>query len=129
MQLARDGRGAVPMTFHDPCYLGRYEGVLDEPRAVLVAAGLSITEMPRRRERSYCCGGGSAGFAREQEVAVRVDQRRKEEVVATGAKLLVTACPECKMMLNSAVEETMDLAEVVAGALARSDGAPAAPPS
>ncbi len=129
VKLQQDGRGAVPMTFHDPCYLGRYEGVLDEPRAVLAAAGFAITEMPRRRERSYCCGGGNAGFAREQEVAVRVDQKRKEEVVATGAKLLVTACPECKMMLNSAVEETLDLAEVVAGALAAPVAPPAAPAS
>ncbi len=112
------------MTFHDPCYLGRYEGVFDEPRAVLEAAGLAINEMPRRRERSYCCGGGSAGFAREQEVEVRVDQKRKEEIVATGATRLVTACPECKMMLDSAVEETVDLAELVA---ARSRARPRAP--
>jgi Fe-S oxidoreductase len=124
IRLERDGAAPPPMTFHDPCYLGRYEGVFDEPRSVLAAAGLTLTEMPRRRERSYCCGGGSAGFAREQEVAVRVDQRRKEEIVATGAKLLVTACPECKMMLDSAVEETRDLAEVVAARLAPAASAP-----
>lgn len=129
LQLTRNGNGAVPTTFHDPCYLGRYEGVLDEPREILAAAGFAVTEMGRKRERSYCCGGGNAGFAREQEVAVRVDQKRKEEVVATGAKLLVTACPECKMMLNSAVEDTQDLAEVVAGALAAPPAAAAAPPA
>jgi Fe-S oxidoreductase len=60
---------------------------------------------------------------------VRVDQRRKEEIVATGAKLLVTACPECKMMLDSAVAETRDLAEVVAARLAPAvPAAPAATP-
>ncbi len=120
LELAPAAERSTPpiTTFHDPCYLGRYEGVFDEPRDLLAAAGHPVTEMPRRRERSYCCGGGSAGFARESEEPTRVDQKRKAEVVATGAKLLVTACPECKMMLNSAVEETMDLAEVVAAALA-----------
>lgn len=118
LRLQPEGPEAPKTTFHDPCYLGRYEGVFDEPRAVIEKAGLAIAEMPRRRERSYCCGGGSAGFAREQEVEVRVDQKRKEEIVATGAKRLVTACPECKMMLNSAVEETVDLAELVAARLA-----------
>jgi Fe-S oxidoreductase len=117
-----NGGERPPVTFHDPCYLGRYEGVYDEPREVLAAAGFRVTEMPRRRERSYCCGGGAAGFVRESEEPTRVDQKRKAEVAATGAKLLVTACPECKMMLNSAVEETRDLAEVVAAALAPAAG-------
>ncbi len=105
------------LTFHDPCYLGRYEKVFDAPRAVISAAGGRLTELARRRERSYCCGGGSAGFVREQEVDKRVDQERKEEVVASGAELLVTACPECKMMLDAAVDETVDLAELVAASM------------
>jgi Fe-S oxidoreductase len=54
---------------------------------------------------------------REQEVDKRVDQERKEEVVASGADLLVTACPECKMMLDAAVDETVDLAELVAASM------------
>jgi len=114
-------------TYHDPCYLGRYEGVYDEPRQLLAAAGLPLRELTRRRERSYCCGGGSAGFAREQEGKRRVDQVRKDEIAASGAKLLVTACPECKMMLGTAVDQTKDLAEVVAEALA--PAAAAAPAS
>jgi Fe-S oxidoreductase len=104
-------------TYHDPCYLGRYEGVYDAPRDVLARAGFTLHELTRRREKSFCCGGGSAGFVREQKVSRRVDQERKAEIVASGAKLLVTACPECKMMLNAAVEETKDLAEVVADAM------------
>ena len=129
LQLLPEGPGAPPTTFHDPCYLGRYEGVFEEPRRVIADAGIEVVEMPRRRERSYCCGGGSAGFAREQEVAVRVDQKRKEEIVATGAKRLVTACPECKMMLGSAVEETLDLAELVAARLAPAAERAAPPPA
>lgn len=109
----------VPATYHDPCYLGRYEEVYDAPRDVIRKAGLAVTEMDRHRERAVCCGGGGAGFARQtEEEGKRVDQLRKSHVKDTGAKLLVTGCPECKMMLDAAVEETKDLAEVVAEALA-----------
>jgi len=102
------------LTFHDPCYLGRYENTYEAPRQVIAQAGFELKELPRKRERSFCCGGGSAGFAREQEVKKRVDQERKREIAESGAQVLITACPECKMMLNAAVEETKDLAELVA---------------
>ncbi len=101
------------LTYHDPCYLGRYEATYDEPRSVIRAAGFDITEMPRRRERSYCCGGGSAGFARDSDTDLRIDAERKREVVESGANMLVTGCPECKMMLDAAVDETVDLVELV----------------
>ena len=115
-RLALNGGGnGKRLTFHDPCYLGRYEGVFDAPREVIRKAGWQIDELPRRRERSFCCGGGSAGFAREQEVERRVDQERKREIESSGADILVTACPECKMMLDAAVSETVDLVELVAG--------------
>jgi len=77
-------------------------------------AGLKVTEMQRHGAKAMCCGGGNAGFAREQQVKKRVDQVRKEQVRETGAEMLVVACPECKMMLNAAVDETRDLAELVA---------------
>ncbi len=105
-------------TYHDPCYLGRYEGVFDAPREIIQSVGLPLVELPRNRERSYCCGGGNAGFRREQEVPERVDQVRKDEIQASGAKLLVTGCPECKMMLNDTTDETRDLAEIVADRMA-----------
>jgi len=107
-------RNGVKTTYHDPCYLGRYEGVYEAPRNLIAQAGFELTELPRHGARSYCCGGGNAGFAREQKVAKRVDQVRKEEIKNSGAKLLITSCPECKMMLNAAVEQTMDIAELVA---------------
>jgi Fe-S oxidoreductase len=114
IKLAKsNGQGRV-LTFHDPCYLGRYEGAYDAPRQVITQAGFEWKELRRRRERSFCCGGGSAGFVREQDVKWRVDQERKREIAASGANVLITACPECKMMLNAAVEETKDLAELVA---------------
>lgn len=122
LRLDRAKHGGVATTYHDPCYLGRYEGVFDAPREVIRAAGLEVTEMERHGKRAVCCGGGNAGFVREQEVEVRVDQIRKEHVQATGARLLVTGCPECKMMLSAATDVTKDLAELVAEALVE-DGA------
>ncbi len=114
-----NGSGKPPATYHDPCYLGRYEKVYDAPRDVIRKAGLAVTEMERHRERAVCCGGGGAGFARQsEEEGKRVDQLRKGHVKDTGAQLLVTGCPECKMMLDAAVAETKDIAEVVAEALA-----------
>jgi Fe-S oxidoreductase len=109
--------GGKRLTYHDPCYLSRYEKVLSAPRDVISRAGYSLTELPRQRERSFCCGGGSAGFVRTHEEERRVDQERKSEVAESGADILVTACPECKMMLDATVSETLDLAELVARAL------------
>jgi len=111
------GKNGVRTTYHDPCYLGRYENVFATPREIIRQCGFEITEIERHGKRAVCCGGGSAGFVREQEVELRVDQVRKDQVSAVGAQLLVTACPECKMMLDSAVDETKDLAEVVAAAM------------
>ena len=102
------------VTFHDPCYLGRYEQQYDAPREIIGRTGLPFKELGRRRERSFCCGGGNAGFTFQHEEEKRVDQERKREIKESGANLLVTACPECKMMLDATVEETKDLAELVA---------------
>ncbi len=114
ISLETNGDGAQRITFHDPCYLGRYEGVFDAPRDVIRDAGFDLIELGRSRKRSFCCGGGSAGFVREQEVETRVDQERKREISESGADVLVTGCPECKMMLAGAAQETVDLAELVA---------------
>lgn len=114
--LPLDGPAAeMEATFHDPCYLARFENISEAPREVLAAAGVKLRELPHRRERTLCCGGGAAGFVREQ----RIDQPRRAEIGASGVPLLVTACPECRMMLDATLEETRDIAEVVARALRR----------
>jgi Fe-S oxidoreductase len=111
--LELDGGAAPPLAaYHDPCYLARFERTSDAPRAVLAAAGFTLSEMPHRRERTLCCGGGAAGFAREQ----RVDRARRAEIKTSGAPLLITACPECRMMLDAVVDQTWDIAEAVAHA-------------
>ncbi len=117
LEITGNGRSDRKLTYHDPCYLGRFEHVYDEPRDLIRRTGAELVELGRSRERSFCCGGGSAGFMREQEVARRVDVERKTEIAGSGARTLVTGCPECKMMLDAAVEETVDLAELVAASL------------
>jgi Fe-S oxidoreductase len=100
--------------YHDPCYLARYEAIVEAPRAVLGAAGITVRELPHRGARTLCCGGGAAGFVRELQSDQRLDRVRRAEIVASGVELLVTACPECRMMLGAAVDQTKDLAEILA---------------
>lgn len=100
--------------YHDPCYLARYEAIADAPRAVLAAAGATVRELPHRGAWTLCCGGGAAGFVRELESDQRLDRVRRAEIIGSGADLLVTACPECRMMLGATVDETKDLAEILA---------------
>ena len=115
LQLDPQEHSGQRITYHDPCYLGRYEDVYEAPRDLIARSGGDFAELPRRRARSFCCGGGAAGFAlgHEQE-GTRVDQARKQEIIDSGAQVLVTGCPECKMMLNSAVEQTLDIADLLA---------------
>lgn len=105
------------VTYHDPCYLGRYEGMYREPRELIGAAGGSLVEIDPHRARSFCCGGGAAGFVIEAEGENRVDQERKRQIEEAGVDLLVTSCPECRMMLAGTLEETKDVSELLADAL------------
>jgi Fe-S oxidoreductase len=112
-------------TFHDPCYLGRHNGVYDAPRSVLDALGLKTVEMERARNRSFCCGGGSLYLFHEGECEQRMGVARLEMAASAGADVVVTACPFCLINLEDAVKttgredsmEVLDLAELVARAL------------
>ncbi len=117
LRLNPDKSDKRKITYHDPCYLGRFEKEFDAPRSAIARTGANLIELPRRREKSFCCGGGGGGFVRESPDPRRVDQERKQEIADSGADVLVTGCPECKMMLNAAVGETVDLAEFVARSL------------
>ena len=124
------------VTFHDPCYLGRQNGVLDAPREVLGQLPGELVEMPRSRRDSFCCGAGGAQFWKEEEPGARtVGAERYAEARATGADIVATGCPFCLQMLESAKgdaegPELRDVAELlaeglpvpVAGGEGRSDG-------
>jgi Fe-S oxidoreductase len=92
------------VTFHDPCYLGRYAGKVDEPRALLTRFGADIHEPERNRDNPYCCGaGGGLLFAdKEEEPGSRISDVRFKQLQATGANTVVTACPFCSIMLKGA---------------------------
>jgi Fe-S oxidoreductase len=112
------------VTFHDPCYLGRQNGILDDPRIVLEQAGGTLVEMPRTGRKSFCCGAGGAQMWKEEEEGQeRVSENRMREAAATRAGTLAVGCPFCMIMLTDAQKnlsseiELLDIAEIVANAL------------
>jgi Fe-S oxidoreductase len=103
------------VTFHDPCYLGRHNGVYDAPRELIASMGLELIEMERSREKSFCCGAGGAQFWKEEEPGdERVSDNRFREAQRTlkeGGTLAV-GCPFCKSMLDSTPEAKADGVQV-----------------
>jgi len=91
----------LKVAYHDPCYLGRHNGIYEEPRNVLRSIpGLEYIELPRNRETSLCCGGGGGGIWSEVEVEKRFSVLRIKEAKEAGAQVLATACPFCTIMLE-----------------------------
>jgi len=97
---------AVKVTYHDPCHLGRHAGVYDAPREVLGAiTGLKLVEMPRTRDRSWCCGAGGGFKAGYTDNSLSVALDRLTEVEGTGATILASACPFCWRSLDDAIQK------------------------
>ena len=123
-RLEITGEYAKKITYHDPCYLGRHNGIYDEPREVLNKAGLELIEMPDFRENSLCCGGGGGRIWMETPKAERFSDLRVEQASEVGAEVLVTSCPYCiihfedsKLGLEKSEEgqelEVKDITEVI----------------
>jgi Fe-S oxidoreductase len=120
-------RLGLKVTYHDPCYLGRYNGVYDAPRKVIEATGCGLVEMPRHGSRAFCCGaGGGRIWMKEGEIQERPSESRIREAVALeGVTTLVVACPKDVTMFRDAVKTTSneehlvvkDLIELVQAAL------------
>lgn len=107
----------APLTYHDPCYLGRYNGEIEAPREVLRALGISIREMERSRERGRCCGGGGGAPFTDIPGTTRIPDIRIADARTIGAETVAVACPNCTAMLEGVVgprPEIMELAELVA---------------
>jgi Fe-S oxidoreductase len=97
------------VTFHDPCYLGRHNGVIDEPRSVLNSLGAPVVEMARYGTGSFCCGAGGAQFWKEEEHGAKaVNVERYEEAKSTGAEVLAVGCPFCMQMFETAKSSVTD---------------------
>jgi Fe-S oxidoreductase len=126
-ELKFSGEVEKTVTYHDPCYLGKHNGIFDDPRSVLKAIpGLNLVEMDRSREKSLCCeGGGGRMWLEGTNPGIRLAQQRIQEALDTGAGILATACPFCLLTLEEAVKhlnaedrlQVMDIAEIAIQAL------------
>ncbi len=111
---------AAKVTYHDPCYLGRYNGEYDSPRELLGALGIELVEMERSGFRSRCCGGGGGAPITDIPGERRIADMRMDDIRATGAEMVAVGCQQCTAMLEGVVEprpEVKDIAEMVAEAL------------
>ncbi|WP_166664122.1 (Fe-S)-binding protein [Actinophytocola oryzae] len=107
-RLVRDGKltpvkpadGGAPVTYHDPCYLGRHNKVYEPPRELVGAAGATLTEMPRHADTALCCGAGGARMWMEENLGKRINLERVDEALGTDAKEIVTGCPFCRVMVT-----------------------------
>jgi Fe-S oxidoreductase len=120
-RLPRNGAPGGRVVFHDPCYLGRYRGVYDAPRAI-AARSAALVDPPRARERSFCCGAGGGQMFLGEEKGRRINVARAEELAATGAETVATACPFCQTMfrdafvtLGGAPPKLLDIVQLAAG--------------
>jgi Fe-S oxidoreductase len=105
----------APVTYHDPCYLGRHNEIYEEPRALVGAAGAHLTEMPRHADRSMCCGAGGARMWMEERIGQRVNVNRTEEAIATLADAsggdssavgtIAVGCPFCRTMITDGLTQ------------------------
>lgn len=107
------------MTYHDPCYLGRHNEIYQPPREILEATGANLTEMPRNKERSFCCGAGGGRMWMEEKLGTRINLNRVDEAIGTGASELAVACPFCRVMTTDGMSsressmEVLDVAQVL----------------
>ena len=125
-RLVKEGRfnlnpfSGGKVTYHDPCYLGRYNGEYEAPRELLASLGIDIAEMERSGYRSRCCGGGGGAPVTDIPGERRIADMRMEDVTSTGAELVAVGCQQCTAMLEGVVEPrpvVKDIAEILAGQL------------
>jgi Fe-S oxidoreductase len=151
-RLVRDGKltpiapasGGAPSaasptvaTYHDPCYIGRHNGVYDPPRELIGALpGVRLAEMPRHGNTSFCCGAGGARMWMEEKLGTRINTNRMDEALATGADQVAVACPFCRVMLGDSLTskqaegtasedvEVVDVAQMLLASVRRGDPQP-----
>jgi len=113
-RLKTSGAPIEQLTFHDSCYLGRWNGIFDAPRDLLLMAtkGRRLIEMNRKADKGLCCGAGGARMFMEEAIGKRINHERAQEVIATGANQVAAACPFCITMLTDGIRDNNGEAEV-----------------
>ena len=107
------------LTYHDPCYLGRHNQIYAPPRELLEASGCDVEEMPRNKERSFCCGGGGGRMWMEEKIGTRINLNSVDEAIDTGAQEVAVACPFCRIMVCDGMVarqsdvEVLDVAQIL----------------
>jgi len=121
LRIIKGGSGAI--TYHDSCYLGRYNGIYKPPRQILNnMPDVTVVEMEQNRRNSFCCGGGGGRMWLEEKIGRRISEMRIEQVIEAKAQIVATACPFCLQMFDDAIKakaveeslKVMDIAELVA---------------
>jgi Fe-S oxidoreductase len=125
-QLVREGKlkpvaknDSKKLTYHDPCYLGRHNQIYEPPRELLASTGAEFVEMPRNKERSFCCGAGGGRMWMEEKLGSRINLNRVDEAIETGAAQVAVGCPFCRVMVSDGVTgrgaevEVLDVAQAL----------------
>jgi len=121
LRIIKGSSGVI--TYHDSCYLGRYNGIYEPPRQILNSMpDVTVVEMKLNRKRGFCCGGGGGHMWLEEKAGRRISEMRIEQVTETKAQIVATACPFCLQMFDDAIKakaaeeslKVMDIAELVA---------------
>ncbi len=127
IEVERDAEGVRRTVFHDPCYLGRWNGEYEAPRAALDSLVADRVEPGRNKEHGFCCGAGGGRMWMEEKTGTRVNHNRVDELLATGATTVATACPFCTIMLRDGVADrnaadrvqVVNVSEMIAKSLRR----------
>ncbi|NUN68800.1 MAG: (Fe-S)-binding protein [Bacteroidetes bacterium] len=127
LKVAPEQKNSQTVTYHDSCYLARYNDVTESPRSMLQATGAQLVEMPRTKDKGLCCGAGGGRMWMEEHHGKRINIERTEEALATGASTVASACPFCLTMVNDGVKakdaaekvQVRDVAEILLDAIER----------
>jgi Fe-S oxidoreductase len=119
--------GGFDCTYHDSCYMARYNDIMDEPRALIESAGGRIHEMDKSRYEGFCCGGGGGRILVDEKIGTKVNAARAKMAADTGSGTLISNCPFCLSMFEDGIKtaeledkiEVKDLSEIIVDKIKR----------